>query len=371
MTDSTVATGLTVQQWDSKFFKEYLEENRFKGEMGTSPNNIIQLKTDLEKKRGDSVTYSLINALSGAGVTGSSTLEGNEEDMLSRSFKLSVDKIRNAVRVAEVDEQYSAISLRMGAKEVLKDWIMEKTRNDIITALGMINGTAYGSASEPNKDAWLVDNSDRVLFGDALGNGSYTDHSADLATVSAAMTLDAASVQLMKRMAQTASPKIRPIRTTEDERWYVLYVDSRGMRDLKADATIVAANREAWTRGKDNPLFTGGDLIYDGVIIKEIPDIASLGTVGATSAAVSPAYLCGAQAIGLAWAKKTTSKTEEFDYGDKVGCAVEEIRGIEKIVFGSGSSDTADLKDHGVVTGYFGAAADSQSLKGGFGSPFF
>ena len=359
MTDSTVASGLTVQQWDDKFYKEYLEENRFKREMGTSSNNIIQLKSDLTKKKGDSLTYALINRLSGAGVVGSATLEGNEEEMDSRSFKLTVNKLRNAVRVAEVDEQFSAISLRMGAKEVLKDWIMEKTRDDIITALGMINGTAYGSASEPNKDAWLVDNSDRVVFGDALGNGGYTDHSADLATVTAGMTLGATEIDLMKRMASTASPKIRPIRTSEDERWYVLYVDSRCMRDLRADTTIIANQRDAAARGKDNPLFTGGDLIHNGVIIKEIPDIASLGGVGATSAAVSPAYFCGAQAIAFGWAKKTTSKTEEFDYGDKVGCAVEEIRGIEKIVFGSGSTDTADLKDHGVITGYFGAAADA------------
>lgn len=359
MANTTAATGLTPQQWDDKFYKEYLEENRFKREMGTSPNNIIQLKSDLTKKKGDSLTYALINRLTGAGVTGSSTLEGNEEAMESRSFKLTVDKIRNAVVVPEIEEQYSSIGLRNASKEVLKDWMMEKTRDDIITALGMINGTAYGSAAEAAKDAWLVDNSDRVLFGDAIGNGGYTDHSADLATITAAMTLGAAEVQLMKRIAQTASPKIRPIRTTEDERWYVLYVDSRCMRDLKADSTIAQANREAAARGASNPLFTGGDLIYDGVIIKEIPDIASLGGVGATSAAVSPAYFCGAQAIAVGWAKKTTTKTDERDYGDKVGCAVEEIRGIAKITFGSGAGDTDDLKDHGVVTGYFGAAADA------------
>lgn len=359
MADTTVATGLTVQQWDAKFFKEYLEANRFKREMGTSTNNIIQVKSDLTKKKGDSVTFALVNRLTGAGVTGSSTLEGNEEALDSRSFKLAVDKLRNAVRVAEVDEQFSAISLRMAGGEVLKDWIMEKTRDDIITALHMINGVAYGSASEAQKDVWLVDNADRVLFGDAIGNGSYTDHSADLATVTAAMTLTAADVQLMKRICSTASPKIRPTRATEDERYFILYCGSRTFRDLSGDATITQANREAWTRGKNNPLFTGGDLIYDGVIIKEIPDIASLGAVGAASAAVSPVFMCGAQAIGMAWAKKTTSKTEEFDYGDKVGVAVEEIRGIEKMIFGSGSGDTDDLKDHGIVTGYFGAAADA------------
>ena len=358
MADTTVATGLTVQQWDAKFFKEYLEANRFKREMGTSSNNIIQVKSDLTKKKGDSVTFSLINKLSGAGVTGNATLEGNEEDLDSRSFKLVVDKLRNAVRVAEVDEQFSAISLRQGGKEALMDWIMEKTRDGIIDALGMINGVSYGSASAGQRNAWVVDNSDRVLFGDAIANYNAT-HSTALGAVTAGMTLGAAEVSLMKRIASTAGPKIRPIRTTEDERWFVLYTDSRCFRDLKADSVITQANREAWTRGKDNPLFTGGDLLYDGVIIKEIPDIASLGGVGASSAAVSPAYLCGAQAVGLGWAKQTTSKTEEFDYGDKVGCAIEEIRGIEKITFGSGANDTDDLKDHGVVTGYFGAAADS------------
>ena len=36
-----------------------------------------------------------------------------------------------------------------------------------------------------------------------------------------------------------------------------------------------------------------------------------------------------------------------------------EMGGIEKMLFGSGSGDTDDLKDHGVVTGYFAAVADS------------
>ena len=34
-------------------------------------------------------------------------------------------------------------------------------------------------------------------------------------------------------------------------------------------------------------------------------------------------------------------------------CAIEAIYGVRKMQFGSGSSDVADLKDHGVITGYF------------------
>ena len=69
-----------------------------------------------------------------------------------------------------------------------------------------------------------------------------------------------------------------------------------------------------------------------------------------------PVYLCGAQAIGAAYAKRWTSKQEIFDYGDKHGVAIEAIYGIEKMQFGSGTADRDDLKDHGVVTGYFASS---------------
>ena len=42
---------------------------------------------------------------------------------------------------------------------------------------------AYGTASEAQKDAWLVDNADRVLFGAAKSNNSSNDHSASLANI--------------------------------------------------------------------------------------------------------------------------------------------------------------------------------------------
>lgn len=36
-----------------------------------------------------------------------------------------------------------------------------------------------------------------------------------------------------------------------------------------------------------------------------------------------------------------------------------EMGGFEKMIFGSGSGDTDDTKDHGVVTGYFAAEPDA------------
>lgn len=362
MAETTAASGLTVQQWDDKFFVEHVQQNRFASEMGTSENAIIQVKEDLTKKKGDSITFALVNRLTGAGVTNGSTLEGNEEDMDSRSHKLTIGERANGVRSTSWQAQISSIDLRMAAKATLKTWAMENTRDQIITALGSINGVAYGSASEAQKDAWLVDNVDRVLFGAAKSNDSGPgDHSAALANIDNTNDkLTASAASLMKRIARTASPKIRPVMSESSGRfYYTMYVPSLVFRDLKADSTITAAQRDVSLRMQNEKLFKGGDIEWDGIIFKEIEDIAVLSGVGAGGIDVAPVYLCGAQAVGYGIAQRWKSEEELFDYKRKKGCAIMEMGGFSKLTFGSGSTDTADLKDNGVVTGFFASVADS------------
>lgn len=360
MTDTTAATGLTVQQWDDKFFVEHVQQNRFASEMGSNENSIIQVNEQLGKKKGDSITFALVNRLTGAGVTNDGTLEGNEEDLDTRSHKLTIAERAHAVRSGRWNNQISAIDLRKAAKSALKTWSMENTRDRIIEALGSINGTAYGSASEAAKDAWLVDNADRVLFGDAVGNNAANDHSAALAAVTSAMTFGAAEASLMKRIARTASPKIRPVMSESSGRfWYTAYVPSLVFRDLKNDATITQAQRDVSLKMENERLFKGGDIVWDGIIFKEIEDIGVLSGVGASAIDVAPVYLCGAQAIGYGVAERWKSAEELFDYGRKKGCAIMEMGGFDKLTFGTGSGDTDDLKDHGVVTGFFAAVADA------------
>jgi len=363
MAETSAATGLTVQQWDDQFFTEHLSENRFAGEMGTSQSSIIQVKEDLTKKAGDSVTFALVNKLSGAGVTDGSTLEGNEESLDSRSFKLTINERAHGVRSNRWENQISAINLRKAAKASLKDWSMENTRDRVLDALASINGVAYGSASEANKDAWLVDNADRVLFGAAKSNNSSNDHSASLANIDNTNDkLTPGAISLMKRIASTASPKIRPVMDSyakNGRKYYVMYVGSLTFRDLRENSAIQQAQREVSLSSENSRLFKGGDILWDNVIVKEIEDIAVLSGVGAAGIDVAPAYLCGAQALGYGVAERWKSAEETFDYGRKKGCAIMEMGGIEKLTFGSGSGDTDDLKDHGIVTGFFAAVADS------------
>lgn len=358
--DTTAATGLTPELWDEKFFEEYIRESRFLPYKGTSENDIIQLKDNLTAKKGDRVNFALVNKLTGEGRTGNQTLEGYEEELDSRSFELTVDPLRHAVVVSEWDEQKSAIALRDAGKTMLKLWFMEKERDHIIRAFGSINGVAYGSASEANKDAWLVDNADRVLFGSAVGNNSSNDHSASLLNVDTTNDrATAAGLRLLKRRARAASPIIRPIRIEGDQEWYVVFFGPKGWRDISADTTIAQVNRDARTRGLDNPIFTGDSLVYDGMILREVPEIATLSGVGNSGADVEPVYLTGAQAIGIGYARRFKSTTDVRDYGFKNGVGGREIRGIQKMLFGSGTGDTDDLKDHGVATWYVAAPSDT------------
>ena len=166
----------------------------------------------------------------------------------------------------------------------------------------------------------------------------------------------------MKRIAKTASPKIRPIKprqggVTSDS--YVLFAPSLLVRDLALNSTFTQANREARARGKLNPLFSGADYIWDNIAIFEVEDIAIDAGAGSGSIDVAPCFLCGAQAIGFAVAKRPESVEETFDYGDKQGVAIRQWFKIAKMTFGSGSGDTDDLKDHGIVTGWFAAVADA------------
>jgi N4-gp56 family major capsid protein len=360
MSTTTARTGLTPQQWDDKFFTAYVRENRFKRYMGTDENSIIQLKEELTKKKGDKVTFALVNELTNSGVTGNQTLEGNEEGLDSRSHPLTVAPLRHAVAITEWDEQKSAIDLRDAGKTMLSMWAKSKMRDDIVAALASINGVAYGTSSAAQRNAWMVDNVDRVLVGKLKSNYNAT-HATALANIdNTDDKLTPEAVSLMKRIAQSASPKIRPIRLNEDEEWYVLFANSRAFRDFSINSTVTQANRDARVRGvESNPLFTGGSLVWDGVIVREIPEIGILTGVGAGAIDVAPVYLCGAQAVGVGWAQRTKTTTNVRDYGYLHGVGISEMRGIEKMTFGSGAADTDDQKDHGVVTGFFAAVADA------------
>jgi hypothetical protein len=364
MAETTISTNEQVAQWDDKFFSEYVRSNRFKRYMGTDENAIIQIKENLTKKKGDAITINLIGALdASAGPNdGSVDLVGAEKALPNDGHQIKVGVVRDATVVNNLEEQKSPIDIRNAGKIALQDLAMRYLRNGIITALHTINGVVYGSANEGQKDAWLVDNADRVLFGAAKSNNAANDHSASLANINSTDDkLTGHVVELAKRMAQTATTAngdgIRPYTYGEDEETFVMFVSANAFRDLRAWMVTNNHWANALERSAKNPLFSGPTSIeWDGVVVREIPEITALAGVGNGGIDVVPCFLCGAQAIGLAWAQRTkTTIRAEDDYGFRQGVGFQELRGIEKLQWGHGGADAVDW---GVATVYVSGVAD-------------
>src|SRR3990167_8783698 len=365
MSQTYAVTGLTPQLWDDEFFRDYVRMSRYKRYMGTNEAAIFQIKEELTKRRGDRVTLALVNELTGAGVTGNSTLKGNEERLNSRSDTLVVEVLRHAVAVDDWDIQKSVIDLRNAARVQLREWAQKMLRNACTDALGQIDGINFVTATNAQRDSWQLNNADRTVWGTTTV--AQTTFASAISAVTAAAQLTPNLLSLMKRLGQAASPKVKPVYVKEmDQEWYVAFVGPRAWRDLTEDNpttnVLTLANRDARVRGVDNPLFTGDSLVWDGIIIREIPEIQPVSTTVYSLTAVTaiePVYLCGAQAVGLAWAQRTKSTTDTDDYDFLHGVGVQEIRRIQKLRFGTAAAaDTTTPKDHGIVTAFFVAAAD-------------
>ena len=363
MAQTYAVAGLTPQQWDSDFFRDYVRMSRYKRYFGTDEAAMFQINEQLTSKKGDRVTFALVNELVGNGVTGNNTLKGNEERLNSRSHALTVDVLRHAVAVDDWDVQKSVIDLRNACRVQLREWAQKKLRDDCTNALGQIDGINFSTATNANRDTWQLNNRDRLVFG--TGTATQTTFASAISAISTTHQLTPNLLSLLKRLAQASAPKIKPLYVKEmDQEWYVAFIGPRAWRDLTEDNpttnVLTLANRDARVRGVDNPLFTGDSLVWDGMILREIPEIAALpAAVASLGTAIEPVYLCGAQAVGMAWAQRTKSTTDVDDYEFLHGVGVQEIRRIEKLRFGTADgADTTTPKDHGIATAFVAAAAD-------------
>ncbi len=117
---------------------------------------------------------------------------------------------------------------------MLKNWAANKLRADIIASFGAITADGnvqipYATATATQRNTWLVNNADRVLFGaPSKSNAVSGVYAAALLHrgYDGRQKLSAAIVTLAKRIARPASSKIRPIRVSRDEEWYVLSMPS-------------------------------------------------------------------------------------------------------------------------------------------------
>ena len=320
--DTKVPEGLVQKAWAKQLFKEAERDNFFNKFTGTTANSIIQVMSDLKKDKGDKITVPLLMRLTGEGVEGDNTLEGNEEALQFYDFSVEVDQIRHAVRLeGEMEEQKTQLNLRTQAKEGLKVWLREKIEATITAAL-VANPTAEHTVFAGGKSA------------------------ENLLTPTDIMTCDLISIAARK--AKTMTPKIRrPV--INGKEYYIMLVDPYQARDLKKDQRWIDAAENCAERGSNNPIFTGMLGVWDGVVVHEYENLPRT-TTGASSAVVGHALLLGCQAGVKAIAKEPYWREKTFDYGNKAGFATGMIWGAGKSVFNG--------KDFAVVQAMTSSAND-------------
>jgi hypothetical protein len=375
---------------------DFLRKSRFDPFMGPDSTNVIVRLNDLAAD-GKEINIPLVTQLAGAGV-GAGILRGNEEQLDSYGFPVWADWARNAVANNRAVAKESSFSIRSTARSLLSGWSRRIVRDDIVDALLSIptasvqanrltspgyrvNGVKWSNATTAQKNTWVTANQDRVVFGSAIANYSTTFATAAANVDSTNDKMSAAVGSLMKNVAQQTGvsssnpgvynglPKINPFQTkSTDQEWYVCFLGSRAMRDLKADTVMAAANRDAREREgadptKTNPIFTGGGLVYDGVIYLEIPEITQrllLSGIGASSIAVEPVFMCGQGAIAYAMGQMPRPTTlEDGDYEFISGMGIEAQFGVGKIAKISMGDSSNALVDWGMVTGFVSGVANA------------
>lgn len=382
---STIESNNKLIKFTKDINREYVRENMFSPYMGDDLSSIIRLRYE-PKSGGEQMNIPLVTRLTGS-ATGVGTLTGNEEVIDNYGMRVWIDWARHAVVTNKAEKQKDSADTFGEAKPLLSDWGKELQRDEIIEAfmalpsesapanLGSnagqrVNGILYGSASGANNDTWLTHNSDRVLYGATTANQTAGNHTTSLSTVAtSADDLSSGIVSLAKLVAKSANPKIRPWKTKKGYEFFVMFAGSRGFRDLKI--SLGAANQAARPREemwKDNPIFMDGDLLWDGVIIREVPEIDTIAEARWSAAAGAadplgatagkwPAFLCGQSALVQAWGQMAIPTTrDETDYGFLKGVGVEMAYGISK-TFKKHPMGGSALKQWGVVTVFHSASA--------------
>jgi N4-gp56 family major capsid protein len=317
-----------VKLFSRKLFREALKQTTFAPYMGESSDSMIQVLNDTRKGPGDQITYQLRMQLSGAGVSGDGTLEGNEEALTVYTDALKIDQLRHAVRSGgKMSDQRIPFSVREEARMGLTDWWADRIDTAIINHLAGVSTQAdlrYTGANSTTAPS--------------TGRNLWVDDSTTDASLATSDTMTLAAIDKCVATAKVATPLIRPL-MVGGESMYVMHlhpyqvyslrqtVSTGGWQDIQKFAMMGKG-------AKDNPIFTGALGVYNGVILRENPRIPSI------TANTRRAIFCGAQAatfaVGQNNAPEKMSWVEElFDYENQLGVSAGMIFGVKKSVFNS------------------------------------
>jgi len=322
---------------------------------GKGPNSMIQRITELTKsEKGDRAVLTLVADLEGDGVVGDYTMENNEEAIKAYDTQILIDQLRNANRLAgRMADQKSVVNFRGTSRDVLAYWLADRidqlcfltlsgaaytlTNKDIVRPVNPtgrnLNDLAFSGVTAPSTRRWRQ--------WDATNGLSAGDNTAIVAADTPSWEM------LVETKAFMKDEYIRGIKGPGNTEYYHVFMCPQGVAKLKQDSTFIANLQNAGPRGSSNPLFSGGMITQDGLIIHEFRHVYNSQTWGSGAVPGQAVLFCGAQALGMADIGLPYWDEETFDYGNQHGVSIGKIFGLLKPVFNSIYSSSSE--DFGVV----------------------
>jgi hypothetical protein len=364
MADTRQVPAGELQKFEREGFAEYIRETGFKSYMGTEETSCIMLFDDLEAD-GRSLTVPLTRPLKGRGF-GIGVMAGNEEAISNTTMRIMPVWLRNSVAVIKSFAKAAALNLYKVQRTKIKEWRKRNLKYSILAAFTAVGFDPtrwdetlvreeyipYGEATVAQRNAFMVANPDRVLFGNAEALQVGGNYAASLANVTAAMTPNRAMVDTLKALAMRESATdvnvnaIRPVAIDENGvEKFLWFMGTRAFNRFKLDmesVNLAGLPRESQSK---NIVFAGGIQEYNNAWVIEVPEFDTangngfttsslLGPVGNAGATVAATYFCGAGALAIGWGQYPIfTKDANDDYGFLTKVGTEEQRCVTKVMF--------------------------------------
>ena len=373
---NTNFAALTSEQltiWSRDFWRVARNMSFINQFAGSGPNAMVQRISELtQSEKGARAVITLLADMTGDGIVGDNTLEGNEEALRAYDIVVQLDQLRFANRLAgRLADQKSVVNFREHSRDALAYAMADR-----IDQLGFLtmSGSSYALKNNGALRNTLGSGqnlSDLAFSGDVSAPTTNRHRrwdatnglvAGDVTAVVAADTIKYSTIVALKAYAK--DNYIRGIRAAGNEEVFHLFITPQVMADLKLDSDFLANVRNAGVRGPNNELFSGSSsLMVDGVMVHEFRHVFS--TSGATSGASgnagsngykwganadidgSACLFVGAQALAMADIGLPEIVEDSFDYGNQNGISIGKIFGFRKPKYNSDHNGA--VEDFGIV----------------------
>jgi N4-gp56 family major capsid protein len=329
---------LTRKRWAKDLFQIILPAVEFNDLVGKGSDATVQSRTELGKGEGDTITFGIRLPLSGAGIVGDNTVEGNEEKLSFKDFNMTIEELNHAVDTGgRMEEQRVPYDLMAEGKAALGDWWSDKLSDLVIATLCgdstfKIAGVSFAQAcQEPDSGHFIKVND--------VAEASQT----------AADTIDLTFLNRMKQRAEMPSTdcyKLRPL-NLKGKNYFRVILHTYVFDSLRENTNVGQWGDLLRSANKLN--IPNVEIEYNGMLISKSERIRMVQGAASTGG-VYRNILLGAQAACWAWggAGETKSTVMAFVPYEKDAKRFVMIRGGG--IFGV-KKTRFDSKDYGIITG--------------------